>query len=694
MSTNIKQHDISDCAVACFASVAAWYGIDIPLSVIREASGTDRTGTSFKGIMDACKELGFKSRALKSEDKKIEPLYKIGIPAILHVLTENNDLHFVVLYKMEKKYAIVMDPALGTRHKISLDTLRKQWSGYLLIMTPDPDFSGSRSSKSSIMSRLSELIRFTWKELSLSIIGAIIYIVVGISTSLFLQQIIDNVLPSNSYNSLIKVGALMGGLMLCALIIGYSRLVFTLKASTKIDSKLILKYIGHLFNLPLSFFKQRGAGELNSRIGDIVKIRVFLTENIAGIVTGAITLIVSFALMFTYYWKLALMTFIFVPLYIILYAIANKVNKRVNRDLIENAAIFEERTVEGITAVQTIKYFGSEDFFFSKIEKQYVKLADKIYKGGKYLGLFSTTSDAISKVLTLMLLIIGSLFIFNGELSVGELVSFYSLTTFFSAPLGQLVGINNAVNEAKISTERLFDIIDLEPEGTDTFELPLGCADDLNFQNISFSYPGCETLLHDFCLLIPKGKITAIQGESGCGKSSLAALLMRDYKASSGKITLGDIDINLFDLASWRDFISIVPQNAALMNGSILENITCFSTTPDIQKVSSILERLGMKQFVNSLPMGIVTKIGEQGCKLSGGQRQRIAFARVLYKNPEIIILDEATSSLDDASQRFILDEVVRQKEIGKTVIMITHKTENTKIADYIFDMSAHSHNG
>jgi len=694
MSTNIKQHDATDCAVACFASVAAWYGIDIPLTIIRETSGTDKTGTSFKGIIDACGQLGFKAKALKSEQKSIDPLYKLKIPAILHILTENNDLHFVVLYKMERRHAVIMDPAIGERRKISIDKLQEQWSGYLLIMTPDPDFRGSRGQKTSISSRLNELIRYTWKELSLSIIGAIIYIIVGISTSLFLQQIIDNVLPSNSYGALLKVGLLMFGLMLCALIIGYSRLVFTLKAGTKIDSKLILTYIRHLFNLPLSFFKQRGAGELNSRIGDILKIRVFLTENVAGIVTGAITLLVSFALMFTFYWKLALMTLLFIPLYVILFAIANRVNKRVNRELIENAAIFEERTVEGITAVQTIKYFGNEEFFFSKIEKQYVKLADKIYKGGKYLGLFSTTSDAISKVLTLLLLISGSLFIFNGELSVGELVSFYSLTTFFSAPLSQLAGINNAVNEAKISTERLFDIIDMEPEGTNTFELPLECADDLYFQNISFSYSGCETLLHNFCLLIPKGKITAIQGESGCGKSSLASLLMRDYRPTTGKITLGDIDINLFNLSAWRDYISIVPQNTTLMNGSILENVTCFSTNPDISKVAAILDRLGMKSFINTLPMGILTKIGEQGCKLSGGQRQRIAFARVLYKDPAIIILDEATSSLDDGSQRYILDEIIRQKSLGKSIIMITHKNDNAKIADLVFDMSVHTHIG
>jgi ABC-type bacteriocin/lantibiotic exporter with double-glycine peptidase domain len=208
---------------------------------------------------------------------------------------------------------------------------------------------------------------------------------------------------------------------------------------------------------------------------------------------------------------------------------------------------------------------------------------------------------------------------------------------------------------------------------------------------VEFAYPGHEPLLSDFNMTIPKGQITAIKGASGCGKSSVASLLMRDYKVQKGKITLGDIDISQIDISRWRDYISIVPQDADLISGTILENITCHDPEPDVERVINILEELGMREFISDLQMGLLTRTGEHGCRISGGQRQRIAFARVLYRNPFIYILDEATSSLDSESQSFILRKLKDLREKGKTVILITHNKENALIADNTITMSAHS---
>ncbi|MDD2594647.1 MAG: peptidase domain-containing ABC transporter [Bacteroidales bacterium] len=690
MNTNIKQHDISDCAAACIASVAKWYGRNIPLTIIREASGTGQQGTSIKGIIDACAQIGFNAKGYKSPDKGIEPLIKVKQPIILHTIRENGDLHFVVLYGINHKRGIIMDPADGTHHKTDIAQLQKEWSGYLVILTPDPDFKVSYST-TSVFTRYWNMINLVKSEIILSLLGALVYIIIGISTSLFLQHIIDNVIPDHNVNELAKVATVMTVLMISSLFIGYYRVLLIIRAGIVIDSRLILKYIGHLLKLPLSFFTQRGTGELNSRISDAMKIRDFLTEGITGLFISVITLCVSFVLMFTFHWKLALLTLSFFPLYVIIYLISNKINKKVNREIIESAAHFEEKTVETIAAVRSIKYFGNEEYYFRSIEKQYVRLADKMYRGGRFLGLFSTSSEAVSKMLTIVLLIAGSFFIFNGGLSVGELVSFYSLTAYFSTPLSQLVSINNEMTEAHISSERLFEIIDLEQEGAESFNLPLDRCHDLIFNNVTFAYPGCEPLLTDFNLTIRKGEITAIRGESGCGKSSLAALIMRGFKTQKGNILINGTDINLIDISRWRNYVSIVPQESDLMNCTILENITCFETEPDVEYVIGILNTLGLNRFITSLPMGVLTKIGENGSRLSGGQRQRIALARALYKRPEILILDEATSSLDNESQQYILDTIVGLRNSGKSIIMITHKNDNIQIADTIITMSAHS---
>jgi len=690
MKQDIKQHDKTDCAAACIASIARRYGYRIPLTIIREASGTGRGGTTIKGIIDACGEIGFSAKAFKSPEADINPLYKVQCPVILHLLKENGDLHFVVLYAINTVKATIMDPAEGTRCKIKTEQLRKEWSGYIVTMIPDTNMKISNTHPSLWIQCLS-LLRLVKKDLILSLAGALVYIIIGISTALFLQHIIDNVLPAHDIGELSKVGTVMTLLMISALFIGYCRIVFSLRAGINVDSRIILKYMSHLLKLPLSFFSQRGTGELNSRIGDAMKIRSFLIDGLTGIFISILTLSVSFALMFTYYWKLALLTLIFIPLYITLYLISNKINKRANRDIIENAARFEEKTVESITAVRSIKYFGNEETYLRMVEKQYVTLADKIYKGGKYIGIFATSSDAISKLLTIVLLIIGSLFIFNGELSVGELISFYTMTAYFSSPLSKLVNINSEITDANISAERIFDILNLEPEGTHTIEFPLEKSHDIVFRDVTFSYPGNETLLKNFNLTIEKGKITAIKGASGCGKSSIASLIMRGYKVQQGKILLNGTDINLIDLEQWRSFVSIVPQESDLMSCNILENVTGLQADPDIEKVISILEELGLRNFIASLPMGILTKIGEQGSRLSGGQKQRIALARALYREPQILILDEATSSLDDESQQYILNKMISLRNEGKSIIMISHKADNINIADTIIDMSAHS---
>jgi ATP-binding cassette subfamily B protein len=688
--TNIRQHDRTDCAAACIASIAGWYGYSIPLTVIREASGTGAYGTTVKGILDACREIGFTAKGYKSETGDTTPLLGLGCPAILHILKENGDLHFYVLYKINGKKAIVMDPAEGRRVKKDIDTLHKEWSGYLVIMRPDPDFTQFRG-KRGHFSKYASLLLLTKRDYSLSLAGAAAYIVAGICTALFLQHIIDNVLPVGDMRALGVTGALMILIMAAALFVGYGQVIFTLRTGITMDSYIILKYINHLFSLPVGFFKGRGAGELNSRIGDSMRIRSFLIEGVTTILTSVLTLAVSFVLMFSFYWKLALMTFAFIPLFCTVYIIAGRINRKTSREIIESAAEFEEKSVEGISSIKVIKYFGNGEHYYRNIERKYVTFAEKLYRGGRYSGIFATSADAISRLLTVCLILIGSLFIFKGKLSVGELVSFYSLTSFFSGPLSQLVRLTDDLAEFNTASERIFEILDLKSEGGESLPYVPDRCEDILFHNVEFSYPGHEPLLSNFNITIPKGQITVIKGASGCGKSSLASLLMRDYKVQKGKITLGDIDISQIEIGQWRDYISIVPQDADLISGTILENITCHDPKPDVERVINILEELGMRQFISGLQMGLLTRTGEHGSRISGGQRQRIALARVLYRDPFIYILDEATSSLDSESEAFILRKLQDLRDKGKTVILITHNKENALIADNTITMSAHS---
>lgn len=680
---------MTDCAAAVICSIARHYGRDIPLTLIREAAGTSTLGTSVKGVLDACRTLGFEAGAYKSPDKNPEPLRKLAVPVILHIINGKGDLHFVVLYRMKGKKATIMDPAKGRHMTIKVSELLEMWTGYLVVVTPDP---GKELSKTHAVSPLRRMLTILASQnsgdFSLSLLGSFSYIIVGIVTAVFLQHTIDSITPAGDIEALAKACLLLAAVTFCGLAISYGRTMFALRAGLRIDGSLILSYLRSLFRLPAGFFTHRSAGELNSRISDAVKVRCFLTEGITSILTGILILLASTALMFGYSWRLALLTTAFIPLYVLLFAISNGVNRKIKREVIEDAAAFEQKSVECISAIRSIKYFDRGGSSFLSLERSYATLCDSMFRGGRTLNAFATASEAISRIMVLCVLSFGAHLVMNGELTAGELVSFYSLIAYFSSPLTQMAEISDSYNEAKIALERIRDITCLEPEGLGCVIYPIleGC--DIVMKDLSFSYPGSPQLLEHFNATFKAGTITAIRGGSGCGKSTLAALLMRDYKPTGGKILAGDADIGTIDLEQWRSYVSIVPQEPTLMNASILDNVTGGYGEPDIEKAVRILDELGLKDFITGLPTGLLTVIGERGAMLSGGQRQRLALARALYLEPKVLILDEATSSLDEISQRYILDKAKAFRDGGGTVIMITHRADNAEIADMILEMN------
>ncbi|MCF0167341.1 MAG: peptidase domain-containing ABC transporter, partial [Bacteroidales bacterium] len=625
-----------------------------------------------------------------SASRDLSVFEEIDAPCIIHYQKENGDLHFMVYCATTSKGYDVMDPALGDHRVISAEELSKGWTGYLVTVVPDKGFVPKSTVRPFSSTMASIASRFKG-ELAVSVLASLVYIAIGISSSYFLQQVIDVVIPSGSYQRLLSLGAVMGSLAVAAFAVGYLRVRVMLKTAVSIDYKLITDYVTHLFRLPVSFFSLRGSGELNSRIDDAMNIRNFITGALTSLAVSVITIVISFALMFSFHSRLALFTLMFMPVYAVLYIAADKVNRRVNRDIIESSAEFEQKTVEGISAAQTVKYIGAEKMIVEGIRRRYLKLSSKVFKGGRYAGAFALSSDFVSKMLTVMLLTVGAIFIFKGNLSVGELASFYSMTAFFTSPLSQLVEINSMMTEAGISARRLFEIMDFEPEHSDGFSLELSEKDDIKFENVDFSYPGGLPVMENFSCVIPGGKITAIVGESGCGKSSLAALLMRGYRPAKGSITVRNIDIAMSDMHQWRKNVAMVPQETVLLDTTILDNITFADSSPDLEKVAALIVELGMTTLVESLPLGLMTKVGERGCTLSGGQKQRIALARALYRNPKVLILDEATSSLDSDSEKFILEKVKQLRDSGMTIVMITHKSENVGIADKVIKMSARS---
>jgi ATP-binding cassette subfamily B protein len=679
--TLVKQRDITDCGAACLASIAAHYQLKVPVSRIRQIAGTDKKGTSAFGIVDAAEKMGFSAKGVKG---KIDAIPKVPIPAIAHVIIKKKLHHFVVIYKATEEVIKIMDPASGKIESYPTKDFEEIWSGVLIIMMPNEGFQKG-DEKTPISARFWYLISPHKSILLQSIIGAAIFTILGLSTAIYVQKIIDFVLPSQNYKLLHLLGVSMIFLLLIQIAINAIKSVFVLKTGQQIDAKLILGYYKHLLTLPQRFFDTMRVGEIISRINDAVKIRSFINEIAIDIIINVFVLLFSFGLMFTYYWKLAMVVVLIIPLYLLIYIITNKLNKRVERKVMEDSAELESQLVESIGSIRTIKFFGIQLMANTKTEFRFVNLLTSVYKSGMN-GIFSSNSSMmISRGFTIILLWIGAGYVIDRIITPGELMSFYAIIGYFTGPAAGLIGANRAMQNAKIAADRLFEIMDLEVEEQENkIHIDRDEIGDIHFENVNFRYGTRTTVFEDFNLTIRKGEINAIIGESGCGKTTIISILKKIYPVESGKINIGSYELSSISHQSIAQLIGIVPQKIDLFAGSVMENIAVGEFQPDPKRIMQLVQQMEMEEFINSIPGGLGGHLGEHGVNLSGGQQQKLAILRALYSDPEIILFDEATSALDAKSEEAIIKTMLQLRDYGKTILTISHRLSSVTMADKI----------
>ncbi|PWS27802.1 peptidase C39 [Pedobacter yonginense] len=678
--TIIKQHDVTDCGAACLASISIHYGLDLPIARIRQYASTDKKGTNVLGLIEASARLGFSAKGVKAS---YENLFSIPLPVIAHV-NHNNLAHYIVLYAISEDYIEVMDPAYGEMQKLSHDEFRQKWTGVLIMLLPGDDFTAG-TERISIEKRFIYLLTPHKSVLIQVLIGAIFYTILGLSTSIFLQKIVDNVLPEGNTNLLNLMGTVMIIIILLQIFLNYAKTLLTIKTGQQIDARLILGYYKHLLKLPQQFFDTMRVGEIISRMNDAVKIRAFINDVLIGFAVNVFILIFSFALMFTYYWKLALIMLTVIPLYALIYYFSNKLNRNTQRKLMEKSADLENQLVESVNSVSTIKRFGLENFSNLKTEIRFINLLKTVYTSGTNSLLIGNASSFVSSIFAVILLWAGASFVLQNLITPGELLSFYAIIGYFTGPVIGLIGMNKVFQDARIAADRLFEIMDLEREKTENrTDLTTDMVGDVAFRNVNFRYGTRVTVFEDFNLHIEKGKITAIVGESGSGKTTLLSLLQNIYPLQSGNIMIGEFDINYITNESLRKIVAVVPQDVHLFAGNVIENIAVGEMEPDMKKIVRICVQINIMDFIERLPNGFDTYLGENATTLSGGQRQRLAIARALYREPEILILDEATSSLDSSSEEHIHNAISLLRAQGKTIILIAHRLSTVVSADKI----------
>lgn len=676
-----KQHDITDCGAASLASVAAFYGHKLPLSRIRQYASTDRSGTTVLGLTEAARKLGFVAKAVKGG---FDSLYKIPKPAIAHVVVKGVLHHFVVIQAIDARWVTVMDPAYGEIRKLPHEEFKTQWTGVLVLLVPAATFK-RRDETISSLARFARLLAPQRAVMAQALAGALVTTVLGLSTAIYVQKIVDHVITEGNRNLLNLMSLVMLVILVAQILINLLGNRLVLQTGQKIDVHLILGYYNHLLSLPQKFFDSMRMGEIIARMNDAVKIRSFLNDVSINIFVDVLMILFSFGLMCIYSWKITLVVAVSIPLYLLVYWTINRLNRKHQRAIMENAANLEAELVESLGAVSTIKTSGMESFANFKMEIRFIKMLHSVYSSGLISIFGDNASTFLSTLFTIVLMWFGTTLALDQTVTPGELLSCYTLLGYVIRPVANLIQTNRIVQDGFIAADRLFEIFDLEQEtsggGIDATKSDLG---DIRLENVTFRHGSQPELFHDLSVTFRRGEMTAVAGESGSGKSTLAALLQNVYPLEGGRIRIGPFALQDLSTVSVRKAIAAVPQSVDVFSGSVIGNIALGEFEPDIEKILHICDQIGLRELIERWPGGLQTYLGENGVRLSGGEKQQLALARALYRDPEILILDEATSSLDSIAEGFVLRIIEDLRRAGKTIIVIAHRLSTIRRADKI----------
>lgn len=678
----IKQHDITDCGAACLASVCAYHGLRFPVSRIRQYAFTDKKGTNVLGLIQAAHKLGLSAKGVRAVSEALDIIPK---PAIAHVIIKEQLQHYVVIYKVTKTHVTFMDPGDGQMHEKRREEFEKEWTNVLVILEPEESFHKGNEKK-SIISRFFSLLAPHKSVMLQALFGALIYSILGLSTAIYVGKITDYVLVDKNLNLLHLMGIIMIAILLVRTFIGAMKSILALKTGQRIDAVLILGYYKHLLKLPQQFFDTMRVGEIISRVNDAVKIRNFINNVSLDLAVNIMILFFTSCLMFVYSWKLAAVTLLSAPLFLLIFWGFNRLNRKYQRRIMESAAELESQLVESLNSISTIKRFGIEEYANLKTETRFVHLLKNTFRSIYGAIMAQGGIQFISTGVTIAVLWTGSTLVIDQELTPGSLMLFYSLIGYILSPISSLISSNQTIQDALIAADRLFQIMDLEREESDSQKIILNpdMIGSISFENVNFRYGSRKKVFESLNLKIEKGKTTAVIGESGSGKTTLISLMQHIYPLQGGKIRIGEFDIAQLTNESLRRMVGTVPQQIELFAGTIVENIALGDLYPDMKRIINLTEELGLKEFIEKLPQNYMTYIGEHGTSLSGGERQRIAIARALYKEPEILIFDEATSSLDSISEKYVKRTLKNLAEQGKTIIVIAHRLSTVRDADSI----------
>jgi ATP-binding cassette subfamily B protein len=674
-----EQQSAADCGASCLVMISRYWGKRLSVNRLRDLTNVSRSGASLKGLTAAAETIGFTTRPVRAS---LDKLAQQPLPAIAHW----EGKHYIVVYEINNKQVIVGDPAIGQRN-LSIAEFKAGWTGYALLLQPTSQLQETEEASVPFW-QMFDLVRPHTRVLLEVFTASILIQVFGLITPLFTQLLLDRVIVQGSTLTLNAVGfgLVIFGLFRVAL--NGLRQYLLDHTANRVSISLLVGFIKHTFRLPLSFFESRYVGDIVSRVQENQKIQRFLTGEALSIILDLLTVFIYLGLMFWYSWAMALICLAIVPPFVLLALIATPFLRRISREVFSATASENSYLIQSLSGIRSIRSMAIEQTVRWHWEELLNDVVRKTFKGqiiSNELQIFSSTLETLVNT---GLLWFGAWLVIQNQLTIGQLVAFNMLLGNIIRPFQRLIVLWNQLQEVVISTERINDVLEAEPEEDlqhQHRQFLSKLRGQIRFENVTFRYhpESDRNILENLTFEIKAEQTVAVVGRSGSGKTTLFKLILGLYPPTDGKVLIDGHDVTTIALRSLRSQIGVVDQDTFLFGGTIRENISIAHPEASLEEIITAARLAGADDFIKQMPIGYETQIGEGGGMLSGGQRQRLAIARALLGNPRLLLLDEATSHLDAESERIIQNNLKTILK-GRTSIIIAHRLSTVRHADLI----------
>jgi ATP-binding cassette subfamily B protein len=690
----IKQPDAMDCGPACLKMVAGFYKKSFSLETIRRKCYITREGVSFLGLSEAADSLGFRTIGVRISFDMLQE--NVPLPCIVHWRQK----HFIVIYRIQKDKIWAADPAIGLV-KYNREEFERNWTstvaegkpaGLVLIIEPTPALfeKENEQERSQGFSFLLKYFRLYKKYLFQLIIGLLLGSCIQLIIPFLTQSIIDIGLNNNDLGFIYLILFAQLALVIGRMSVEFIRGWLLLHIGTRVNVAIISGFLQKLMSLPIAFFDTKLTGDILQRIDDNNRIEVFLTSASLGILFSFFNLVIFGIVLAIYSLKIFALFLAGSVLYGLWISLFMKSRAVLDHQRFKKMSESNSKLITLVNGMQEIKLTQSELSMRWDWERIQASLFRLKIKGLGIIQYQSAGATFINEVINLCITIIAATAVLKGNMTLGAMLAVQFIIGQMNVPVSQIIGFFRMSQDAKMSLDRLSEVHEMPDEEPDPEMKVRKLPDkkDLYINNVSYQYEGPHSpfVLKDIDLVVEENKTTAIVGTSGSGKTTLLKLLLGFYQPVAGEILIGDTRLSNLSLKIWREKTGAVMQDGFLFPDTIASNIAPGYAIIDEDKLSVAVEIANIKGFIESLPLGYNTKIGANGHGLSEGQKQRLLIARVIYKNPELIIFDEATNSLDAGTEKVIVENLSGFLS-GKTVIVVAHRLSTVRNADKIIVM-------